>query len=270
PAALRPAATVATLRANLALSSVAFRHALRCSVCLALAVAFERWQQIPHGFWIPMTTAIVLKPDFGGTLSFGALRMAGTFAGLLIATVLAHFSMDGAAVRLALLALFCLGFRLLTQVNYGIGVAFLTGMLVLLLSFEGVAPGDAVGARLQATVLGSVLALVAYALWPTRERRHIRASLARLLDAYRAHMSVLLRGRMDELTETRAAARVARTNAQASIERLRGEPRSRRNLQELKLAESLLANGNRLIRATLSLEAVLRDGNPLPESEPLA
>ncbi|MEE7561208.1 hypothetical protein HH299_17060, partial [Xanthomonas sp. Kuri4-2] len=175
--ALRPAATVATLRANLALSSVAFRHALRCSVCLALAVAFERWQQIPHGFWIPMTTAIVLKPDFGGTLSFGALRMAGTFAGLLIATVLAHFSMDGAAVRLALLALFCLGFRLLTQVNYGIGVAFLTGMLVLLLSFEGVAPGDAVGARLQATVLGSVLALVAYALWPTRERRHIRASL---------------------------------------------------------------------------------------------
>ncbi len=162
-----------------------------------------------------------------------------------------------------------LGFRLLTQVNYGIGVAFLTGMLVLLLSFEGVAPGEAIGARLQATVAGSAWALIAYAVWPTRERRHIRASLAQLLSAYRDHLRNLLLGRMEDLGDTRAAARVARTNAQASIERLRGEPRSRRNLHELKLAESLLANGNRLIRATLSLEAVLRDGHPLPALEAL-
>lgn len=269
PAALRPAARWATLRANLDLSSVAFRHALRCGVCLALAIAFQRWQQIPHGFWIPMTTAIVLKPDFGGTFSFGALRVAGTFVGLLLATLLAHLAMDGASIRLALLALFCLGFRLLTQVNYGIGVAFLTGMLVLLLSFEGVTPGEAVGARLQATVAGSALALIAYALWPTRERRQIRSALAQLLDAYREHLHNLLLGRMERLNDSRAAARVARTNTQASIERLRGEPRSRRNLQELKLAESLLANGNRLIRATLLLEAVLRDGHPLPTLDAL-
>ncbi|WP_207306586.1 FUSC family protein [Xanthomonas oryzae] len=269
PAALRPAATWATLRANLDLSSVAFRHALRCGVCLALAIAFQRWQPLPHGFWIPMTTAIVLKPDFGGTFSFGALRVAGTFVGLLLATLLAHLAMDGASIRLILLTLFCLGFRLLTQVNYGIGVAFLTGMLVLLLSFEGVSPGEAVGARLQATVAGSALALMAYALWPTRERRQIRASLAHLLSAYRDYLRHLLLGQMDDLGDTRAAARVARTNAQASIERLRGEPRSRRNLQELKLAESLLANGNRLIRATLLLEAVLSDGHPLPTLEAL-
>lgn len=216
-----------------------------------------------------MTTAIVLKPDFGGTFSFGALRVAGTFVGLLLATLLAHLAMDGASIRLVLLTLFCLGFRLLTQVNYGIGVAFLTGMLVLLLSFEGVSPGAAVGARLQATVAGSALALIAYALWPTRERRQIRTSLAHLLSAYRDYLRRLLLGQMDNLGDTRAAARVARTNAQASIERLRGEPRSRRNLQELKLAESLLANGNRLIRATLLLEAVLSDGHPLPTLEAL-
>lgn len=269
PAALRPAATWATLQANLDVSSVAFRHALRCGVCLALAIAFQRWQQIPHGFWIPMTTAIVLKPDFGGTFSFGALRVAGTFVGLLLATLLAHLAMDGASVRMVLLALFCLGFRLLTQVNYGIGVAFLTGMLVLLLSFEGVSPGQAVGARLQATVAGSALALVAYALWPTRERLQIRASLAHLLSAYRDHLRHLLLGQLEGLSDTRAAARIARTNAQASIERLRGEPRSRRNLRELKLAESLLANGNRLVRATLSLEAVLSDGHRLPTLDAL-
>ncbi|MBB6365726.1 putative membrane protein YccC [Xanthomonas sacchari] len=264
PAALRPLAPLQTLRANLNLSSVAFRHALRCGVCLALAVLFARWQAIPHGYWIPMTTAIVLKPDFGGTLSFGALRVAGTFAGLLLATVLAHFVMDGAVVRLLLLTVFCLGFRLLTQVNYGLGVACLTGMLVLLLSFEGMAPGEAIGERIQATVLGSALALAAYALWPTWERKHIRAILAQLLLAYRDHLSAVLEGRLQALPDTRAVSRTARTNAQASIERLRGEPRRKRNLRELTLAESILANGNRLIRASLSLEAVLRDAPPLP------
>ncbi|WP_369981263.1 FUSC family protein [Xanthomonas bundabergensis] len=270
PAALRPLAPLQTLRANLGFSSVAFRHALRCGVCLSLAVLFERWQAIPHGYWIPMTTAIVLKPDFGGTLSFGALRVAGTFAGLLLATVLAHFTMDGAVVRLLLLTVFCLGFRLLTQVNYGLGVACLTGMLVLLLSFEGMAPGEAIGERIQATVLGSALALVAYALWPTWERRHIRATLAHLLLAYRDHLAALLEGRLQALPDTRAASRTARSNVQASIERLRGEPRRKRNLRELKLAESVLANGNRLIRASLALEAVLRDSPalpPLPELE---
>ncbi|CBA16249.1 FUSC family protein [Xanthomonas albilineans] len=267
PAALRQRAPLQTLRANLRMSSVAFRHALRCGVCLALAMLFARWQAIPHGYWIPMTTAIVLKPDFGGTLRFGALRVAGTLAGLLLATVLTHAVMDGTAVRLLLLTIFCLGFRLLTQVNYGLGVASLTGMLVLLLSFEGMAPGEAIGERIQATLLGSTLALVAYALWPTWERQHLRATLAQLLLTYRDHLVAVLEGRLQALSETRAAARTARTNVQASIERLRGEPLRKRNLRELTLAESVLANSNRLIRASLMLEAVLREA-PVPPALP--
>src|SRR5690606_7507170 len=76
PAALRPGNPLQTLRANLGLSSVAMRHAIRCAVCLGIAVASERLLRIPHGAWIPMTAAIVLRPDFGGTLSFGLLRVA--------------------------------------------------------------------------------------------------------------------------------------------------------------------------------------------------
>src|SRR3546814_7059586 len=68
PAALRPGNPLQTLRANLGLSSVAMRHAIRCAVCLGIAVACERLLEIPHGAWIPMTAAIVLRPDFGGTL----------------------------------------------------------------------------------------------------------------------------------------------------------------------------------------------------------
>jgi uncharacterized membrane protein YccC len=152
-----------------------------------------------------------------------------------------------------------------TQVNYGLGVAFLTGMLVVMLSFQGIAPGEAINARINATVLGSLLALTAYALWPTWEGQRIRTSMAGLIDSYRQHLRAVLSGQLEELQETRSCARSARTNMQASIERLRGEPKRKRRREELWLAESLLANGNRLIRATLSLEAVLRDGARPPE-----
>jgi len=148
-------------------------------------------------------------------------------------------------------------------------VAMLTGMVVLLLSFKGMAPADAVHARLIGTTLGSGLALVAYALWPTWEGRRIKPILAALLDAYRNHLATVFDGRIADLVESRAAARRARTNAQASLERLRAEPRRRTSLAELKQAESLLANSSRLIRATVMLEAPLRDGARLPESEQL-
>src|SRR3546814_6013728 len=70
------------------------RHAIRCAACLGIAVACERLLEIPHGAWIPMTAAIVLRPDFGGTLRFGLLRVAGTFGGLLLTTLVVHLVLD--------------------------------------------------------------------------------------------------------------------------------------------------------------------------------
>jgi uncharacterized membrane protein YccC len=269
PRALRPGAALPTLRANLNATSVAFRHAVRCGLCVAFAAACERALQIPHGVWIPMTAAIVLKPDFGGTLRFGVLRTAGTFAGLLITTLLAHYAMHGVVVRLLLMGALCMAFRLLATVNYAVGVAMLTGLLVLLLSFTGIAPADAIHARLVATLLGSTLALTAYAIWPTWERRRIRPTLATVIDAYRVHLATLFTGHVQDLVDTRAAARRARTNAQASLERLRAEPRRISSAANLKQAESLLANASRLIRATVMLEVLLRDGAQLPGGEEL-
>jgi uncharacterized membrane protein YccC len=270
PTALRTAAALPTLRANLGLDSVAFRHALRCAACVALAAAAERLLRLPHGVWIPMTAAIVLKPDFGGTLRFGVLRVAGTLAGLLLATLLAHWAMGDAWLRLLLLAALCVGFRLTVTVHYGIGVALLTGLVVVLLSFEGMAPADAIHARVVATLAGSALALAAYALWPTWEGRRMPAMLATLVDAYRAHLDAVLAGRMTDLADTRAAARRARSNAQASLDRLRGEPARKRPVQQLRQAEALLANASRLVRAGVALEALLRDGASLPQRDTVA
>ena len=142
---------LAMLRANLSLSSIAFRHAVRCGVCLAVAVVGERTLAIPHGYWIPMTTAIVLKPDFAGTFSFGLLRVVGTMLGLVLTTALVHYAFGSPWERLALLSGLSIGFRLLTTVHYGIGVALRTGLVVILLSFDGVPPADTMLAQLSET-----------------------------------------------------------------------------------------------------------------------
>ena len=216
PRALRPRNAFATLRANLRLSSVAFRHAIRCGVCIALAVAGERAADIPHGYWIPMTIAIVLKPDFAGTFHVGVLRVIGTLAGLVLTTALVHFALGGEWSRLALLALFGIGFRLLTTMHYGLGVMMLTGLVVILLSFYGIAPGDTMLARGLATALGSAIALAAYALWPTWERYQVRPALADMLAAYRRYFDTLLNGDASARGHARTAARSARSAATAS------------------------------------------------------
>ncbi|WP_414650036.1 FUSC family protein [Dokdonella sp.] len=268
PRALRPRSWIATLRANVGLSSVAFRHALRCGVCLSLAVAAERLAGLEHGYWIPMTIAIVLKPDFAGTLQFGLLRVAGTLLGLVLTTALVHYAFAGPWEELVLLGALCVGFRMLVTVHYGLGVMMLTGVVVILLAFGGIAPGETMVARGIATAIGSAVALFAYAAWPTWERRRVRPALATMLDAYRGYFATLLQDDVAAHVATRTHARSARTNAEASIARLRGEPRPDRRL--IAFVDGLFANANRFVRACMSFEAVLQDARDLPERDALA
>ncbi|MFC4762532.1 FUSC family protein [Dyella koreensis] len=264
PTALRGDSALSTLRANLTPHSVAFRHAVRSAVCLSAALLVARQLGLPHGYWLPMTAAIVLRPDFAATFNFGLLRVVGTILGLILTTALLHISPHEPWAHLALMAVLCMAFRYLATAHYGIAVAALTGTVVILLSFEGVNSSDAVMDRVINTALGSGMALLAYVLWPTWERGRARAALADMLDAYAGYLHALSRpDRRDSHREARTAARTARSNAQASLDRMRAEPATPAHL--LDLANALFANGNRLARTAMTLEALLDDREPLPE-----
>lgn len=264
PATLRSTAIRATLRASLTPRSVAFRHAVRMAVCLTATLALSRWLHLPHGYWLPMTAAIVLRADFAATFNFGLLRVLGTVLGLVLTTVLLHVTPDEPWAHLALMAVLCVAFRYLAGAHYGIAVAALTGTVVILLSFDGVNPGLAVSDRVLNTALGCGMALLAYVAWPTWERGRARAALAVMLDAYASYLQALAQpGQTARHDDTRSAARTARTNAQASIDRMRTEPATPPEL--LALARALFANGNRLARTAMTLEAALGDLATLAE-----
>lgn len=263
PQALQPGNPLATLRANLSLSSIACRHALRCATCLALAISVERMSGLTHGYWIPMTLAIVLKPDFGGTFIFALLRVIGTLVGLLLATALVHFAFGDIWERILLLGLLCFAFRELAAMHYGIAIAMLTGLIVVLLSLLGEAAGDTMLARGIGTIAGSALALLAYALWPTWERSRIHLTLTTLIESYRHYFATLFEDDERTRIDARTAARIARTNVQASLERLRAEPQGDPKLSQL--AEDIVSNSNRFARAAMSLEAELQATRVLPQ-----
>jgi uncharacterized membrane protein YccC len=256
PASLRGDDTLGILRANLSFSSAAFRHAVRSAVCLAVAMLISRsFGDLSHHYWIPMTVAIVLKPDFGGTFNFGLLRVAGTLAGLFLASGLSHAPFDGVWERIALLAVLGYGFRVLVPVHYGIAVTMLTSIVVIQLSFVGEPPGSAFLARGVNTSIGSALALFAQFIWPTWERNLVRPTLASMLDSYGAYFLALLHGDSRTRQAARLTARMARSNVDDSLKRLSLEPARGHRLFEY--TERIAANGNRFVRALMELEAAL-------------
>ena len=256
PGAVRPQSPFATLLASLTPRSSAFRHAVRTAFCLAAAAWVGRLLALSHGYWIPMTVAIVLRADYGATFSYGLLRIAGTVMGLLLTTALLHVLPADPWVWLAVMAMLCAAFRYFGPVHYGIAVTALTGMVVLLLALAGEPAETTMASRLIATTIGSAMALAAFGLWPTREREQIQPELKRLMAAYASYVASLgAAATAQERREARNAVRVARANAEAALARLLGEPDTPPRL--LERVQLLLANSNRLARTTMTLEAVL-------------
>jgi uncharacterized membrane protein YccC len=258
----------ARLLANLSLESTVFRHALRVAVCLALGDMIGRSIGLQRTYWIPMTIAIVLKPDFTSTFARGLLRVAGTIAGLVLATLLFRFVHVGVATDIALMAVFTLLLRWAGPANYGIFVVAVSALVVLLIAVTGIAPESVIAARALTTALGGALALLAYAVWPTWEKTLTRAALADMLEAYREYTRAVLgawQGRSpSEIDRVRLKGRRARSNAQASVDRMSGEPGI--TARQAASLNSILVHSHSLVHAVMAMESRLyrnpRDANP--------
>jgi uncharacterized membrane protein YccC len=272
PWSLRLGGTLATLRANLHLESAACRHAIRLAVCVALGDALARGFELQRSYWLPMTVAIVLKPDFAATFSRGVLRLAGTFAGLALSTGLFHVLPPGNAAQVVLIAILMFLMRCFGPANYGILTTAVTALVVLLIAMTGVSPKEVIAARGLNTVAGGVIALIAYWIWPTWERTRVAEAIAQMLDAYREYFRAIRelyirQARPDprELDRARLAARLARSNLEASIDRFSAEPGS--SLASRKLLSGVLASSHRLVHAVMALEAGLYTSHAVPARE---
>jgi uncharacterized membrane protein YccC len=272
---LRFRGSLATLRANLNWQSAAFRHAFRLAVCVTLANLVGRGFEWRRSYWLPMTVVIVLKPDFTSTFSRGVLRVVGTIAGLFLATALFYFLPQTTPVLILQIVAFTFLLRWVGPANYGIFAIAVSALIVGLVTILGVAPSLVIWARGVNTAAGGCLALLVYWTWPTWERAGASERIAQLLDAYGEYFRELtqeymnsasaggVQARLDEspvLDEKRMATRRARSNLEASMERVSSEPGTTGD--QMSQLNAILVSSHRFVNAVMALEAGWRHMPP--------
>ena len=255
-----------------------FRHAVRLAVLLPLADVVSTQLPWQRGYWVPLTTVVVLKPDYAATTQRGLARIVGTGLGVVLAGLLVAAARPTGAALVVVVGLLAWASYAVFAASYALFSFVMTALVVLLISTGDSRPLSAVADRGLDTLLGGAIALLGYLAWPTREAPTLRATAAGLLRALAAYADVVLEsyaaGGLDQ-TRTRMAerardARRARADAQASLDRAVAEPTRLRPNTELAL--SVLAAARRIVVVLHALRTTLQDTSEhvsLPEIEPV-
>ncbi|MGV3613881.1 MAG: FUSC family protein [Fimbriimonas sp.] len=241
------------------LRQLAFGHALRYAFALGAATLAYRMAHSPHGYWIPLTVAFVLRPDYASTLTRGFSRVVGTLAGVLVATGIVHlFHPAPVLLTLSMLVAVWLAFAVF-RANLTAFTAILTVYIVFSVAAAGVVDPALGWQRLVATAVGVVVALAAAVVWPTWEARKVRDVLREAAEAqaiYGETVAARLRGETsaEEVQVAHAAARRLGLEAQRVIDAAGLEPRWGRagHLDEApETLERLHENAARLLTASV-------------------
>jgi uncharacterized membrane protein YccC len=228
-------APAALVRRHAGLQTAAGRHAIRLAVLLPATALLARALPLQHGWWAPLTVLVVLRADYSTTVSRGIARLAGTIAGLVLATLLLFLIPPaGPAVAFFVLVVAWAAYSTF-RASYALYAGFLTALVVLMLDVVERQPLAAtLGDRLAATTLGGLIAVLAYLLWPTWEHRQVPDRLAALAAATGRYAGVVLAAYAapadgDDAAAQRAAieARLARSAVELSVTRAGAEPSRR-------------------------------------------
>jgi uncharacterized membrane protein YccC len=253
--------TALTLRGNLTPAGETGRHAVRLAAVAGLAEIMVQATGLFEGRWVVLTIFLVLKPDYDSTMYRSFQRALGTAVGAVLGAAAAGLAQPGERGLILAGAIAVTAAYALFDVNYLLFSCFLTSYIVIALAMLGLPAVTTARARLIDTVIGAALALAAYSLWPTWEGLTAQEKFARLAEAHGTYSAALLRqfahpGQADpvRLRRLQAAARRARTDAEASTARLAAEPPHPPLTPAV--ARSLVAAVTRMAHAELSLHAL--------------
>lgn len=168
--------------------------AVRLMLCMGVAETVMRFLPLPRPYWVALTVAVALKPDFGSVFARAVQRGLGTVVGVAIGSALLVVLPFGPLVLLAIAVLAVL-MPITLQRNYGLFATFLTPVIVLLIELIHRGDEQLVLARGVDTLLGSaIVLLVGYLPWPDtwRSRTRIGERFADVTDDVLAYLRVAL------------------------------------------------------------------------------
>ncbi|MGA8839528.1 MAG: FUSC family protein [Candidatus Aquilonibacter sp.] len=257
--------SLAVLRDHFHLRSAFGRHAVRLAITLAAAGILGYVLPVQRGYWITLTAVLVLRPDFTTTLSRGVARIAGTIVGVVAATAIVLAVPDTPHITLALAIFFAAISYAAFQLNYGIFSLTVTAYVVFLLALLGTPEATAVQNRLEATVIGGLLAIGSYLIWPTWESPRTVANLRALINGSLDYTRLLFNGLIDpsardlpKILAVRTKLWAVRATAEESLERMLSEPGGTHEIDS-DTALGLMAASERLSLANTALSSLYQD-----------
>ncbi len=171
---------------ELSVQRPALLDGVRLSLCMTIATAITcALHTESHSFWLPLTVAVAVRPEYASVYARTVNRTAGSLVGALLAA--AVITALGTGWSVAAAASLSLGFAVCAAPKlYGVSVVGLTCSALLSLSI-GAADPVAPGIRLIDTLIGCGIAITfGYLLWP--ERRSAPVALTETASAVQAYL----------------------------------------------------------------------------------
>ncbi|MGW2350747.1 FUSC family protein [Actinacidiphila glaucinigra] len=269
---------VRTVRREARFDSPVLRHAVRLAAVTPAGYALGAALPLGHGYWAPLTSVLVMRPDFSQTYGRSVARFVGTLAGVTVATAVMQSFAPGpypcAALAVASVALM----YGLMRTGYLVSQVAASAYVVFLLGMAGSSWTQTVPDRVLLTMLGGVLAMAAYALFPAWETPRLRNRLADRVKATGQYAAAAMeahaapaRGRREAVRAALLDARAAalawdQAVARADAEPVRGRGLSRRAADGADAALSAMGRVPMLMEAHLPAP----DADPVPDAAPFA
>ncbi|MBX9424463.1 FUSC family protein [Streptomyces lateritius] len=272
PSLVRMAPVVAAkVRGELRRDSPVLRHAVRVSVVTATGYLLGGVLPFGHGFWAPMASVMVMRPDFSQTYARSVARFGGTLIGVALATAVVQSAHPGTYLSAGLSVVCAFGMYLLMRTGYAAGQVFVAAYVVFLLGMQGADLTQTVRDRVTLTLLGGLLAMLAYAVYPAWETPRLRGRLADWLASVGRYAAVVTARYADpagtgspDVREALLDTRAARVAWQEAVDRATHEPVRHRGLSHAaaEQADHALAEFGRV---AMLLEAHLPERGAPPE-----
>ena len=211
------------------------RFAIRLMVCIGVAAVVSEVLPLQRSYWVVLTVAVVLKPDFGSVFARAVQRGLGTITGAVLGAVIIVVVPYGPWLLIPfglLAALLPYG----RSRNYGLMAVFLTPLVVVLIDL--LAPGGwrLAEDRLVDTLIGcAIVLLIGYVPWPGSWQAHLPAKFANAISCVSQYLQVALASPPPERAQAPGGGAGARVPGAGTLpNRIRLRRQARRGLSDLR------------------------------------
>jgi len=178
-----------SLQEDLLGGSIAWTFTIRLMLCTGIAAVVSEVAPLTRSYWVLLTVATIMKPDFGSVFARALQRGAGTILGAVLGAVILAVIPFGPWLLLpfgVLAALLPYG----KVKNFGLSAVFLTPFVVMLIDLVDHTGWQLAEDRAIDTAIGAaIVLLIGYAPWPVSWQAHLPTQFAGTLRTVTNYMT---------------------------------------------------------------------------------